>query len=168
MVETIFGSGIFVNYILPWVLVFVLFFAILEKSGILGKDKRQINAIVAAVIGLLLLAFPVSRDMIVNLIPFLAVSAVILFVFMLLYGFMAGKKEGDYILNKGLKITLGIVLGIAVVVAVLIVTNKWDAVLDYFTGPEAAKVWVNILFIAIIAGAIAAVVSTKDNPPSSS
>jgi len=146
-----------VKAFLSWVLVFVLFFAILEKSNLLGKDKRQINAILAAVIGLLLLAFPASGKIIVDLIPFLVVSAVILFVFMMLYGFMAGKKDEEYVLNKGLKIALGIIIGIAVIVAVLYVTGKWDDVVSYMNSSSGREIWINLIFVAIIIGAISAV-----------
>ena len=53
----IFTHVVFAEYILPWVLVFVLIFAILEKSNLLGEGKRQVNAIVGAVCGLILFHF---------------------------------------------------------------------------------------------------------------
>src|SRR3989344_3767877 len=112
MVEPILISPFFVSYILPFVLVFTLIFAILQKTQLLGEGKKQIDALVGAVVGLVLIAFPFARDIIVQLMPFLAVSAVVLLVFMLLYGFIVGKKEGD-VLNKGLKIVFAIILGLA-------------------------------------------------------
>ncbi len=90
MVEPIFISSYFLDYILPFVLVFTLIFAILEKTKLLGEDKKQINSLVGLVVGLILIAFPYARDIVVLLMPFLAVSAVILLVFMLLYGFILG------------------------------------------------------------------------------
>ena len=99
MVETIFSSSIFTDIILPFLLVFTLVFAILDKSKLLGEGKRQINAIMSLVIGLILIGFPFAMEIIVKLIPFLAVSLVILFVFMLLFGFISSKKEGDVLNN---------------------------------------------------------------------
>lgn len=160
MAETIFSSPIFMEIILPFLLVFTLVFAVLDKSKLLGEGKRQINAIISLVIGLILIGFPFAREIIVKLIPFLAVSLVILFVFMLIFGFVSGKKEGD-VLSSGLKIALGIIFGLAVVVAVLWITGAWDSIYSYLVeGEFAGKIWVNIILIAIIGGAIAIVLSS--------
>lgn len=165
MVESIFAQPIFMDYILPFLLVFTLVFAILDKTKLLGEGKRQINAIISLVIGLILIAFPYAQGIIVKLIPFLAVALVILFVFMLLYGFAMGKKEGD-VLDKGVKIALGIIVGLAVIVAVLWATGAWDKVYDALIGGgSSSQIWMNILLIAIIGGAMAVVLSTgrKEN-----
>ena len=82
MSDTIFSSPIFLDIILPFLLVFTLVFAILDKSKLLGEGKKQINAIISLVVGLILIGFPFARNIVVNLIPFLVVSLVILFVFM--------------------------------------------------------------------------------------
>ncbi len=165
MVETIFSSPVFVDVILPFLLVFTLVFAILDKTKLLGEGKRQINAIVSLVIGIILIGFPFARDIIVRLVPFLVVSLVILFIFMLLYGFVSGGKEG-VVLNKGLKITLGIIVGLAVIVAVLWITGSWTLI-HTFLGDYADEVWVNVLLFVIIGGAIAFVLSAKDKGSSS-
>jgi len=57
MVEIVFISPLFLNYILPFVLVWTLIFAILEKTNLLGEGRRQINAIIGLVVGLILIAF---------------------------------------------------------------------------------------------------------------
>jgi len=160
MVESIFSNPLFIEYILPFLLVFTLVFAILDKTKLLGEGKKQINAITSLVIGLILIGFPFARGIIVQLIPFLVVCLVILFVFMLLYGFISGKKEGD-VLNKGLKITLGIIFGLAVIVAVLWITGSWDFIFNYVVeGEYAGKIWMNVLLIAMIGGALAIVLSS--------
>ena len=160
MVESIFAQPIFMDYILPFLLVFTLTFAVLDKTKLLGEGKRQINAIISLVIGLILIAFPYAQGVIVKLIPFLAVALVILFVFMLMYGFAMGKKEGD-VLDKGVKIALGIIVGLAVIVAVLWATGAWDKVYNTLIGgSSSSQIWMNILLIAIIGGAMAIVLST--------
>jgi len=162
MVSTIFSEPIFIEYILPFLLVFTLVFAILDKTKLLGEGKRQINAIVSLVIGLILIGFPYAQGVIVKLIPFLAVSLVVLFIFMLMFGFISGKKEGD-VLNKGLKIALSIILGLAVIVAVLWATGSWDYVYNLFVeGEYSGKIFFNILLLAIIGGAIAIVLATSE------
>jgi len=167
MVESIFAQPIFMEYILPFLLVFTLTFAILDKTKLLGEGKRQINAIISLVIGIILIGFPYAQGVIVKLIPFLAVSLVILFVFMLLYGFLAGTKEG-HVLPKGIKIALGIIVGLGVIVAVLWATGSWDTVYNTLIGASSGKIWLNVLLIALIGGAMAVVLSTGRKSGSSS
>ena len=52
---TLLSHPIFVETILPFLLVFTLVFAVLQKSKILGDNKKQIDAIVSLVVGLLLI-----------------------------------------------------------------------------------------------------------------
>ncbi len=162
MVDNVLSSEIFLDMILPFLLVFTLVFAILEKTKLLGEEKKQINAIISLVVGLILIAFPMPRDIIVKLMPFLAVVLVILFVFMLLYGFVSGKEKD--VLNKGLKITLGIIVGLSVIVAVLWISGAWDYIYQRLIYEDyAGKVWINVLIIAIIGGAMAVVLATSGN-----
>jgi hypothetical protein len=157
VVENIFTKGIFADFILPWILIFTLVFAILDKTNVLGQGKKQINAIVAAVIGLLLLAFPTTRDFIVNLIPIMVAMAVILFIFLMLYSFASGDKKGDP-LSGGVKIAIGIVIAIVLAITILILTGYWDILLDYSSNSNAGA---NIIFIIIAAAAVIAVLSGK-------
>lgn len=162
MVEPILISPFFTDYILPFVLVFTLIFAILQKTQLLGEGKKQINAILGLIVGLILIAFPSARDIVVQLMPFLAVSAVVLFVFMLLYGFVMGSTDGD-VLHKGVKIALGIILGLALITVLLYISGYWDPIWDFmFNRSGSGQIWVNVFLVVIIAGAIAAVVSSKD------
>jgi len=159
-------SPIFIEYILPFVLVFTLVFAILQKTKLLGEGKKQIDALVAFVIGLILIAFSSARDIVVLLMPFLAVSVVILLVFMLLYGFIVGKTTGD-VLHKGVKIALGIILGLALITFLLIITGAWGPIYDYLFNREgSSQIWINVVLIVIIAGAVIAVVAGKSKPSS--
>lgn len=163
MVEPIFISPIFLDYILPFVLVFTLVFAILQKTKLLGDESKQINAIIGLVIGLILIAFPFARNIIVLLMPFLAVSVVVLLIFMLMYGFVWGRDNGN-VLHNGVKIALGIILGLAVITAVLWASGLWDTIYNFaFKREGASQVWVNIILIVILAGAVIAVVVGKDS-----
>ncbi len=161
MVEPILISPFFTSYVLPLVLVFTLVFAILQKTQLLGEGKKQINAILGLIVGLILIAFPTARNIVVQLMPFLAVSAVILFVFMLIYGFIMGKKED--VLHKGTKITLGIIFALAFITVLLYVSGWWDYVYDFmFSRETGSQVWINLLIIAVMIGAVVAVVVGKD------
>lgn len=158
MAETILSSPFFTELVLPFLLVFTLVFAILDKIKILGEGKRQINAIVAFVIGLILLAFPYPRDIIVNLMPLLAVMVVVLLVFILLFAFASGEKEVK--MPKGLKITFGILIALVLIIALVVFTGYGDFILNAITGGEGSSLLSNLFFIAIIGGAIAVVLAT--------
>jgi len=158
MAAPIFISSFFMDYILPFVLVFTLVFALLQKTKILGEDKKQIDSIVALIIGIILIAFPFARNIVVELMPFLAVSVAILLVFMLLYGFVYGKTE----MQSGIKIALLIIGSLALITVILIITGAWDYLYSLmFERAEGSQIWINILLLVVIAGAIIAVVSGK-------
>ncbi len=154
---TILSHPFFTEQILPFLLVFTLIFAILDKTKILG-ERRQINAIIAFVIGLLLIAFPYPRDIIVGLMPLLAVMAVVILVFMILYGFASTGKE--FTMNKYLKIAFGILIGLALTIAVLVLTDSWGTVVEAILGGRGAEIATDIFFILIIIAAIVAVLAT--------
>ena len=162
MVETILSSPLFIQIILPFLLVFAVVFAVLQKSEILGKGKKQIDAIVALVVGLIVIAFGNATGIIVNLMPFLAVSLIIILVFMILIGMLF--KEGEFNLDKKIKIGLGIVITVAVIIAVLYLTNGFDYVESLFSGAGGSTLLANIIFIALIIGAVAAVVFGGGKP----
>ena len=154
MVEPFLIHPYFLDYVLPFVLVFTLIFAILQRTKILGDDKKQVDALVGLVAGLMLIAFPSARSIVVLLMPFLAVSAVLLLVFMLLYGFIMGKKDGD-VLDKGWKRTFGAILALSLITFFLMITGYWDSVYNYFFGNT--QIWANIILVVAIAAAIGAV-----------
>ena len=148
-----FQAPLFREFILPFLLVFTILFAVLDKTNVFGEGKRQINAIVSAISGLILLAFPASRDLIVNLIPFMAVVLIILFIFILLYAFVAGDTKDLF--SKGIKVTFGIAIAIAVVIAVLVFSGVWDDIWNSIR--TSSSIAINIFFLVIIVLAIAVV-----------
>lgn len=145
-----------VEVILPFLLVFVVVFALLQKSQILGKEKRQIDALTAFVIGLIVVVFANAVNIILVLMPFLAVTAVIILIFLILFSMVYG--EGKFELNNNIKIAFGVVIGIAVLIAVLLVTGAWDYLygLVFLSGSESS-IMANVIFIVIIAVAVAVV-----------
>tara|TARA_Y100000310_G_scaffold302882_1_gene340703 strand:- start:4238 stop:4756 length:519 start_codon:yes stop_codon:yes gene_type:complete len=153
---TILSSPLFIEIILPFILVFAVVFAILQKTNILGDGKRQIDAIVALVIGLIVIAFGQAVDIIIYLMPVLAVSVVVLLVFMILYGMVF--KEGEFAIPKGVKGVIGVLAAIVVVVAILIITGWWGRLVDYiFLEGDSSGIIANIVFILIAGVAIGVV-----------
>lgn len=155
MVETILSSPFMKELLLPFLLIFALVFAVLQKSEILGKGKRQVDAIVALVVGLIVVAAGSATDIITGLIPILAVGLVVLLVFFLLLGI--AYKEGDFKIHENVKWVIGIAAAIAVVIGVLYLTGSWDYLKNLIGGGGSAII-TNVIFIVLIIIAVAVVV----------
>ncbi|MDP1696099.1 MAG: hypothetical protein Q8L29_04250 [archaeon] len=164
---TILSSPFFVEGVLPFLLVFVLVYAVLQKSKILGDDKKQINAIVSLVIGLIVISFNKYVSIIVNLIPVLAVGLVIILVFLLLWGIVFVNE--DFAVAGWVKWTFGGLAFAAVLISALIFTEAWSYFKDYFSGDNT--LFINIVFLVIVGVAVAVVVGfggKNENSSSSS
>lgn len=142
-------NTLFKDIILPFLLVFTIVFAILEKTELLGKGKHQINAIIGFVIGAIFISYANLIGKMQDMTAFLVVALFILFIFMLIYSFAHGKSE----LSTGYRNTITAIAFAAVVVASLVIMDYWDTVYTFFISENGA----NVLFIAIIIAAIAAV-----------
>jgi hypothetical protein len=166
MAEPIFVAPFFLEYILPFVLIFTLVFAILQKTELLGEGKKQNDAIVGLVIGLILVAFPFARSVVVNLMPFLAISIAILLVFMIIYGFVYGNVS----MHKWVKIVIMVIFGAGLLSVLLVITNVWDYLYDFLfsSGGTGSTILINALLIILMAGAIIAVLKGKSSGPSES
>ncbi|HTY44004.1 MAG TPA: hypothetical protein VMC80_02075 [Patescibacteria group bacterium] len=147
---TIFQNVIFTNFILPFLLIFVIIYAILERTNLLGEKKHQINAIISFVIGLIFTGVLSSTKIVSNMVVFLAVTVVILFVILVLWGFIFGDKEG-FKPAVWMKWVLGILAGVAFVGAVLWATGTFNSLTNIlFQQSWSNSLWTNFLFVVII------------------
>jgi hypothetical protein len=153
---TILSSPFFVEGVLPFILVFSLVFAVLQKSKILGEGKNQLDALVAFSVALLTIAFANAVSVIVQLVPVLAVGLVVLLVFMVMWGM--AYKPGEFEMHAYVKYAIGALAAIVTAVAVLYYTGSIDTITDYFDTSDDG-LWSNILFVVLIGGAIAVVMS---------
>lgn len=158
MAGTILSGPFFTELVLPFLLVFTLIFAILDKTKVLGDGKRQINAIIGFVVGLMLIAFPQARDLVVNLMPLLAVLAVIFLVFMILYAF-ASVGEEKVEIPSGLKWVMVGIFSLAIVIGLIIFSGAWDTLNNYMGGGGKGVV-MNVFFVIVVIGGIVAVVAS--------
>lgn len=147
------------DVILPFILVFVLIFAILQKSKLLGEGKARIDALVSLAISLILIITPPARIFIVTLVPWLAVGLAVMLVFLLLYGFVA---EEGWKNQKWVKIVFGILAGIFVIGIVIYAGGFWSDLESFFSGGFNGSLGMNIFLIVIIAAVvILAIVGAK-------
>ena len=155
MVETILSNPFVRDIALPFLLVFAIMFAILQKSEILGKGKKQTDVIVALVVALIVIAVGSVTNIITSLVPILAVGLVVLFAFFILWGFAF--KEGTFEVHKSVQWIVGAVAAVVVVVATLYYTGGLDYLKGIISGGTSG--WMTtILFIILVAVAIAVVI----------
>ncbi|NMB67123.1 hypothetical protein GYA25_03635 [Candidatus Woesearchaeota archaeon] len=141
--------------ILPLLLVWALIFAILEKVKFFGENKKQLNAIISLVIGLIF-SFSVFPKLVVgNLILFLAVSLVALFVILLLWGFIFGTEKEGFKPENWMKLSLAVIFGIAFIGAIFWATG-WNKKLGSLVSINLSNpIFLNIVFVIIIAVVLA-------------
>lgn len=148
----LFTSKLFTEGILPFLLVFVLIFAVLQKSKLFGENKSQIDALISLAIALILIGVPAPRTIIITIIPWMAVALVVLFIVLVIYGF-GGEVEKD----KGLKLpswfnkavlALSIVF---VIILVMSVTGGWAYISEWASN---SSMFGNVIIVLVIAAVL--------------
>lgn len=162
MVESnIFRNVIFSDFVLPFLLIFAVVFAILQKSKVLGQDTSQLNAIVAMVIGLIFIGFAYPKEVVTNLVLFLSVAIVVVLVFLMIYGFATGGTS-PFEINKPVKWVVGILTVISVIIAVIWATGiELGTAFWIFNQSWSKALWTNVFFVVVVAVAMAVVLWKK-------
>jgi hypothetical protein len=160
---TFLQAPLFTDFLYPFLLIFFIVFAILEKTAILGKDKKQINAMVSLVIGLIFVSVIFPKVVITNLTLFLSLALIVVFVATVLWGFLTG--EGSLAVDGGKKFhkvlmwifIIGLVLGIIWAFGVLSgFTIGLQKVFSFlFASSWSGGFWMNLIFVFLIVVAIA-------------
>ncbi len=163
---TILQNSLLTDFLYPFLLIFFICFAILEKSSIFGDGKKQLNALVSLVIGLIFVGAVFPKIIVANMILFMTVGLVVIFVGLMLWGFVSGGNitPGPKMLNF-----YGVLLGIAVAIAVIWATGVWDGFLNgiesifrfLFDSSWSSPFWSNFLFVALIIVAVIVVIKAK-------
>jgi len=157
-------SPVLTKFVYPFLLIFFILFAILEKTKLFGEGNKQINALIAFVIGFIFVSAVFPKEMVGNLILFLTIGIVIIFVVLLLWGFATGAEDSKMFGNAsaGLKWVIGVIIFLAVIVAVF-----WAAGVDtgtfvdkLFNSTWSNTFWTNFFFVIMVAAALAVVLKT--------
>lgn len=156
----------FFDVVLPFLLVFTIVFAILEKTKILGTDdgkpKKNINSMVAFTIALFVIA---AKQIVVAIqasLPLVFLVLLVLICFMLLVGaFVGGDKEFNFSEWKGWTKFLAVVMFIAVILIFLFAFGYLDSVLNYLSAKWTDTFIVSLIFLAIVVGTIYYIVGGK-------
>ena len=108
--------------LLPFMFVFVLVFAILEKAKILGENAKRLNVVIAGIMGLLFViphvmhTYPTGYDPVQianDSIPDVALIIIGIFCFFLLVAMMSG-KGADSMFSPKITTSILVLSGIAV------------------------------------------------------
>ncbi len=158
-VSNILQSEVLTRFILPFLLVFFIVFAIIEKTKLFGEGKKQLNALISFVIGLIFVSVISPVLIINNLILFLTISLVIMFIILLLWGFVFGEIKEGFKPATWMKWVLGIGIGIAVIFGVIwSVGGSQSGIIDFlFKQDWSNTFWTNFVFVIVIAVALALV-----------
>jgi len=161
--ETIFQHWIITKFILPFLLIWIIVFAVLRKTKLLG-DNQQIDSLVAFIMGFIFISVLQPKEIVSNLILFLTVALVVMFVGLLLWGFISGKEmKGDILSEKWAKWVAGIVVVVAVIIALVWAAGIDNSLIDLlFKQSWSDAFWTNMAFIVVIAVALALVLRKQD------
>ena len=140
------------DVILPFLLVFTLAFAILEKSKIFGSDKRNINLIVGLILGLLFLQNNYLVYMVQRFLPNVSMMLIVGLMFLLLFAIFGGENREW----TGGSLTLGFIVSIAAIILALstdlLPFGEWG-ILDYYNSLDPGTrgfIWLIILILLVV------------------
>jgi peptidoglycan/LPS O-acetylase OafA/YrhL len=151
------ASEIFTNVILPFLFIFTVVFAILEKTKFIS-EKKDIHAIIALVFGLAAVGVPWAVGVVLNIIPVVVVIIVILISWLMTYGFLGGYEPGKGI-SDAWKKTFQIILGIVFIGVIVWSTGAYKLAIDK---PWIGQVGETVLLVGAVIAVIAIVVSEKE------
>lgn len=160
---TFLQSPILTKFVYPFLLIFFIVFAILEKTKIFGEGQKQINALISFVIGFIFVSAIFPKEMVGNLILFLTIAIVVVFIVLVLWGFITGEEGLKFSgMSKGLKWTIGIVILIGVTIAVLWAAgvNTGGFLNTLFHSSWSSTFWTDFVFILLVAAALAVVLNS--------
>ena len=111
-----------IDFIFPFILVWAIVFALLQKTKIVG-DSVAINAIIGAVVGFTVLLSRTIIDIINFMIPWFAIT-IIFFILMLLIFMVFGAKDKDIFsaLEKN-KVVTWLLIGVSVIIFFAAISN---------------------------------------------
>jgi len=141
--------------LLPFLLIFTIIFAVLQKSNILGEGKRNFNVIVSTVISLMAVIPHVTGrgvdviEPMINALPQVSIVAVAIIMALLLIGIMGGEA----------KWVGGSLSGVIAMIAFAIIVYIFGAEADWWDnfpqkwgwwGSDTSSIVIIILVFAIV------------------
>ncbi|MFH1917734.1 MAG: hypothetical protein ABIJ14_01325 [Nanoarchaeota archaeon] len=156
--DLITSNWVITKFILPFLLIWTVVFAILQKTKILGENK-QVDSIIAVVVAFIFISVLQPKEIVSNMILFLTVALIVMFVGLLLWGFVSGKEMKADILSAGwAKWVFGIVIVVGVIIALIYSAGIDNTLITLlFQQSWSSTFWTNAIFIVVVAAALALV-----------
>lgn len=145
------------DIVLPFLLVFTIVFAILEKTRVLGEEKgeprKNLNSMVAFVIGLIFISIIRLVEVINQALPEVALVLIIAVSLLMLVGLFWGTSEVK--LEVGWQKGLVFIIAFFVVLGIFFNAIGWlDKIVGYAEMNWNETVIPTLIFFVIIIGAI--------------
>jgi len=139
--------GVF-SYVIPFLLIFAVIYAILWKTKMLGEEK-PILAIVSVSIGLLSLQFDFVSEFFAVIFPRFGVGLALFLVLVIMIGFF-WPESGESSVWSGHTKWIGFVIGVGVAIWSLSSWDQWSGQVG-FGGWFVQNVWALIILGVLIA-----------------
>ncbi len=157
----------FFDVVLPFILAFTIVFAILDKTRILGsednKPKKNLNAMVAFVIAMFVVATPKVVNVFRVSLPQIVLVLVLVISIMMLIGSLYGSKE-EFELTKIKK--LAFLIGVIIIISIFLIflsALEWlEPVVQYLIVSWDSTFVVSMIFLVIAVVAIIYIVGNKN------
>ncbi len=147
-------NGVF-SYVIPFLLIFAVVFAILKKTKILGDDNDGILAIISVALGLLSLQFDMVSDFYAIIFPRFGIGLSLFLVLIIFIGFFF-PKDADI----GKMKVVGYIVGVG---SVLWAFNSWGEWSQFgFGGWFTENFWAIVILLIVVGTVIGVTSKNKD------
>ena len=147
-------------YVIPFLLIFAVVFAILQKTKLLGDKNNAVQAIVALAVAMLSLQFDFVSTFYAEIFPRFGVGLAIFLVVILFIGFFYSDADGNP--TKAMQ-WIGWVIGVGVIIWALTSWNFWAA--NWSVGWWIEEYFWPLIILGAVVGAIVAVVKSGNKTP---
>jgi|GEM_PF-1037461 hypothetical protein len=143
----------FYDVILPFLLVFAISFAVLQKVRLFGEASKKVNIVIALVLGFLFLQNQYLIFVLQRFLPNMSIVMIIALMFLLLVGIFGGSYSGF----GGIALNIAFILSIIITLIALSVDfmpgfNLLDWFYQFVPNPGAQSLILTaIVVIAVIA-----------------
>ena len=154
------------DYLLPFLLIFAIIFAVLEKLAIFGREpgtqkpRTNINMVISLILGLLVASQPEITYIINSFLPKVSLFILVALMFLIIAGMFGAKTE------NWSGIALPIALVICIIAIIWALSGGSSLSLPYWLRPDSRdRAW--IILIATVVLVIAYIGGGKDQTPKS-
>ena len=145
------------DVVLPFLLVFTIVFAILEKTRVFGTEKidgneyskKNLNAVAAFVIGFFVIASSKLVEIITTVSSYTVLLLLLSVLFLLLVGSFMKEGEGGF-LKGNWNYFFMILMFVGIVLIFIYALGWWDQVWDFFRFQTGGEVVGSIILLVII------------------